>query len=94
MIHGAYRSTNPNGIQVLTYPNPDTFCTSVYVIALFMMRDPDFISSIPVDLQYLYVDSNPDAPEKLSALQKNIRSRFPVLPVFEFNEYVGVTSYL
>ena len=50
--------------------------------ALFMMRDADIVSSIPEGLQYLFVDSNPRAPEKLAALKKNISKRFPVVLVF------------
>jgi hypothetical protein len=45
--------------------------------ALFMMRDAEVVETIHEELRYLFVDSNPMAPEKLSTLKKNIKKRFP-----------------
>eukprot|EP00118_Oscarella_pearsei_P020569 m.223848 g.223848 ORF g.223848 m.223848 type:complete len:155 (+) comp39986_c0_seq20:685-1149(+) len=45
--------------------------------ALFMLREPSFSSAIPKDLKYLFVDSNPDADEKLAALKTLVRGGFP-----------------
>jgi hypothetical protein len=46
--------------------------------ALFMIRDEQLLNSVPVEDRYIYVDSNPVAPEKIKNLKYNIRKKFPV----------------
>ena len=47
-----------------------------------MIRDDGLVETVPEELRYLFVDSNPRGPEKLSALKKNIKKQFPVWLAF------------
>ena len=77
IMHGAYRKKNANGSRKRGSFFFELSLLLLY-IALFMIRNPSFLTSVFEDVKYLFVDSNPIAGEKLKALKKAIRKRFPV----------------
>lgn len=52
----------------------------LYCVALFLMRDPKFLETVPENLRASFIDENKTiAPAKLSILKKMIADKFPVL---------------
>ena len=45
---------------------------------MFLLRNPDFLETVPENQKKVFVDGNPIAPSKLSFLKKMIEDRFPV----------------
>ncbi|ELU16709.1 hypothetical protein CAPTEDRAFT_199172 [Capitella teleta] len=73
ILHGAYRTDNPN--------------------ALFMLRDPSFLKSVPDDQSKAFIDNQPIAQPKLDVLKQRIRSRFPSKRIVNYPvEFLGVNS--
>ena len=54
------------------------FICKYYFAAMFMLRDPSFLETVPEEYQKAFVESNPVAPVKLEMLKKMIHERFPV----------------
>ena len=50
----------------------------VFVSALFLLREENFLDEVPDEHKKVFVDENALAPAKLKVLKKMITSRFPV----------------
>ena len=51
---------------------------NLFFSALFLLRSPSFLDSVPEDMKASFIDGNPIAPCKLEMLKKMIQDRFPV----------------
>lgn len=46
-----------------------------------MLREANFLKSLPTHHKDVFIDGNPRAPVKLELLKKHIEQRFPVRPI-------------